>query len=246
MATKTNINKSKNESSEIIYPKNLTAQGILSFPLWNDKDKDERLPEWRQSKGHKPGDYDDRLGGTFFLTKKMVDHIAKYLLEVYLPFTIELNEKTGGKKGFTPEEAEALEQNIRDEDWSEQNLPIKDLSKTDAKNVDDDIVAKFVFYASGGNEISKKLMGKDGAGNLMTLEFGDVEGIPDTDALWWGARNTFRGAFNLNNYVRVIGKIRVPGITAYTRSLHLRSDLPMNWGGGTEDVEALLEDDFED
>ena len=35
MATKT----------EIKYPANLNVQGLLSFPLWNSKDKDERLPK---------------------------------------------------------------------------------------------------------------------------------------------------------------------------------------------------------
>ena len=237
MATKT----------EIKYPANVNVQGILSFPLWSGKDKDERLPKWREQKGYKKGEYDDRLGGTFFLTQKMVDHIKAYILETYLPFTIELN-KNDPKKGFTPEQAEQIEELVKQEDWSESNLPIKDLNDKDVENNDEDIVAKFVFYASGDNDIAKRAVGRNSDGALVALGWDDLEeeGIPDRDTLWWGSRNTFRGGFNLNAYTRKVGKFVVPGITAYTRSLHLRSDLPMTWGGGSEDVEAVLEEDFED
>ena len=246
MATK-NASTTSKAASDIKYPANLNVQGLLSFPLWSNKDKDERLPKWREEKGYKKGEYEDRLGGTLFLTQKMLDHFKKYAIETFLPFAVELN-KSNPKKGFTPEQAEELESLINAEDWSESNLPIKDLNEKDVENNEEDIFAKFVFYASGDNDIAKRVVGRNSEGTLIALDWDDLEdeGIPDRDTLWWGSRNTFRGGFNLNAYTRKVGKFTVPGITAYTRSLHLRSDLPMNWGGGSEDVEAVLEEDFED
>ena len=126
--------------------------------------------------------------------------------------------------------------------------PIADNVRSIIENLgeDTDIVAKLSFSGSGGNEIAKKALGKDEDGGLEVISLDSIEGVGDVDRLWWGARNPFRGAFNLNAYTREIKKgMVVYGISAYSRALYLRTDLPMNFGGGSDD-EAVLEDDFED
>ena len=231
----------------LAYPKNLPVLGQLSFPLWSEDDIDA-LAKWRSEKGYKAGQYPDRIGGSMFLTQGQVDKIQTYLLETFLPFTMQQYADTNGKKGFDQSARDELTKLIMDADWSEANLPIRELNEKDIDNLgeDTDIVAKLSFSGSGGNEISKKALGKDEDGGLEVISLDSVEGIGDVDRLWWGARNPFRGAFNLNAYTREIKKgLVVYGISAYTRALYLRTDLPLNFGGGNDD-EAVLEEDFED
>lgn len=233
------------------FPKNHPVTGLLSFPLWSAADID-RLAAWRAEKGYKAGQYPDKIGGSLFVTQQQVDKIQAYLLETFLPFTVEQYAHSNGSKGFDSEAANELSKLIANEDWSETNLPVRDLSEKDLANLgeDSEYVAKVVFSGAGGNDISKKALARDEDGGLevVSIDFlaEDGHNIGDVDRLWWGAQNTFRGAFNLNAYTRDIKKgVVIHGISAYTRALYLRSDLPLNFGGGNDD-EAVLEEDFED
>ena len=235
--------------STLAYPKNIGVLGQLSFPLWSDEDI-TKLAAWRAEKGFKAGQFPDKVGGSLFLTQGAVDKVQTYLLETFLPFAKEQYAATNGKKGFDQSAIDELTQLIKDNDWSDANLPLRELGKKDVDNLgeDTDIVAKLSFAGSGGNEISKKALALNADGELEVVSLDTVEGIGDTDRLWWGARNPFRGAFNLNAYTRVINEkkgIVVYGISAYTRALYLRSDLELSFGGGNDD-EAVLEDGFED
>jgi len=246
--------KPEAKSGTLQYPKNGTALGVLSFPLWNESDIDA-LAKWRQEKNIKPGQYPDRIGGSLFITQAEVDRVQKYLVEVFVPFTVEQYAHTNGTKGFSPEVAEALIELINAEDWTETNLPIRDLSDKDLENLgeDTDFVAKLVFSGSQGNEIQKKALTREDPDNpkssLVVIDLDSVPGIGDPDRLWWGARNWFKGAFNMNAYTREVQvgkqKVLVHGISAYSRFLYLRTDLEMNFGGGNDD-EQVLEEDFED
>jgi len=238
-------------TATVAYPKNLPVLGQLSFPLWSEEDI-TALALWRAEKGYKAGQYPDRVGGSLFLTQGQVDKVQSYIIDTFLPFTVAQYAATSGKKGFSPEAAKEIEQLVMDADWSEANLPIRELNDKDIENLgeDTDIVAKLSFSGSGGNEISKKALARseaeDRTSDLEVVSLDSVAGIGDPDRLWWGARNWFRGAFNLNAYTREIKKgMVVYGISAYSRALYLRTDLPMNFGGGSDD-EAVLETDFED
>ncbi len=244
MATKKAAPKA---SSTLKFPKNLGVTGILSFPIWNEQDRDVRLPEWRTRKGFKKGRYPDRIGGQLHLTQSEVDKVQKYLLEDFLPFTAEQYEHTKGEKGFDADQIAELTDLISAENWDHTNgfvLPLRHLTDKDQENAGDDIVAKFTFNGSGGKEISKDkvLIRPEADGGLMIQDldaYSDEHPVGDRDSLFWGARNTFRGAFNLNAYTN-----SSVGIAAYTRGLYLRTDLNPTWGGGSDD-ETVLEEDFE-
>lgn len=232
----------------LAFPKNMPVLGQLSFPLWSEEDID-RLAKWRSEKGFSAGQFPDRIGGNLFITQKQVDHIQDYLLKTFLPFSLKQYASTNGKKGFDQDAIDELTELIKNEDWSEKNLPIRELSEKDTDNLGEgtEFVAKFSYSGSGGNEIRKAALGKEDE-DLMVVDLDTVPAAGDTDRLWWGSRNWFRGAFNLNAYTRVVGagkaSLTIYGISAYSRALYLRTDLPMNWGGN--DDEAVLEDDFED
>lgn len=244
-ASKSTPKQSTQAGTRLDYPKNVGVPGILSFPLWSEQDL-PLLSEWRAKRGLRPGKFPDRIGGTLFITQEVVNKVQSYLLDVFLPFTEVLYGHSNGQKGFDAEDRAALADKIGDEDWDlkDYTLPIRDLSTKDRENLtDDSIVAKFVFNGSGGNAISKKALVRDEDGALVatSLDMLTDEGIAhgDEHSLWWGSRNMFRGAFNLNPYTAA-----TTGITAYTRALYLRADLPMQWGGGNDD-DTVLEDDFE-
>ena len=237
----------KETKTQLAYPKNLTVTGQLSFPLWSEDDL-TRLAEWRANRGLKKGKYPDRLGGTLFLNQAQVDKITEYLTGTFLPFVSEQYAATNGDKGLDKDTVLEIEKKVKANDWSMDDylLPIRNLSAKDADNVTEDIVAKWSFGASGGNEIQKKFLGRNADGDLEVIGISAVENVPEDaldgidDTLYWGSRNTFRGAFNLNAY-----EAASTGISAYTRSLYLMTDLPMTWGSGSDD-EEVLEDDFED
>ena len=229
------------------YPANLGLEGVLSFPLWNDHDINTSLPEWRAKKGLKKGKFPDRIGATLLLNQAQVDKAQKYLLDVFLPYITELHE-FNSDKGHSPEDVDTLRALIEAEDWSHEDgviLPLRHLTEKDEENIDDEsIVAKFSFGGSGGNEIARnKVLARDEDGTLIVMDLDSYTDngvkLPALDTLFWGSRNTFRGSFNLNAYSNAS-----TGIGAYTRRLYLRTDLPMFFGGGSDD-ETVLESDFE-
>ena len=224
------------------YPENLGITGVLSFPRLTENHL-LLLKDWRAKKGMSKPKYDERIGGTLFINQKMVDKAQAYLLETILPYGVELNQ-FDESKGFDQDVADALREKIENEDWNSSGdllVPMRDLSEKDLENAPEGAVAKFAFDGSGGNPISVKALVRDEDGALVVTSLDDVEGVPRDieNTLFWGARNTFRGAFNLNPYERAKA-----GISAYTRVLYLRTDLPMVWGGG-DDTETILEEDFE-
>ena len=229
------------------YPENCPGLGYLSFPLWNEADL-ERLKTWRSEKGHKPGKYEDRIGGSLFIKQDVVDKVQSYLIEQFLPFAEAQYAFTDGEKGFDKATTKSLAALIENEDWTELNLPIRDLSDKDIKSLgeDTDYVAKLQFAGSRGQEIIKKAIARID-GDLVVVALSSVPEAGDTDRLWWGSRNIFRAALNMGAYTREVqvGKdtVVVHGISAYARQLYLRTDLPMNWGGS--DDAQVLEDDFE-
>jgi hypothetical protein len=251
--------KTKTEApkSAPAYPENCAVTGNLSFPLWNEGDL-EKLKAWRSEKGISPGKFEDRIGGLLFIKQNMVDKVQSYLLEETLPFAAAQYAYTKGSKGFDKDAIAHLKELIENEDWSENNLPIRELSKKDVENLkktdgeDHEYVAKFQFAGSGGREIAKKALARededDPKSNLEVVKLTDLDDIGDTTRLWWGARNFFRGAFNMNSNTREVQvgkKVEyIYGISAYANRLYLRTDMPMNWGGSDDSV--VLEDDYED
>ena len=242
MATKKTAAKVSAEKPA--FPRNLGVTGILSFPLWTESQLGQ-LKEWRADKGFAKPKFPDVKGGTLFVTQPMVDKIQAYILNELLPYAEALHVYDDGK-GLDPETAATIRERVENEDWTESNdeivIPLRKLTEKDQENLpNEDIVAKFVYRASGGNDISPKALARDEDGTLVVVDLDDLTNVnQETDQLFWGARNTFRGAFNLNPYMAAKS-----GISAYTRALYLRSDLPMSWGGG-DDTETILEDDFED
>lgn len=254
MATSKTTSKATATSSQLSYPENVGVLGVLSFPLWGPKDLD-KLTKWRQEKGHKPGKFPDRIGGELFIKQNQLDSLKKYLTEIFIPFAIQQYAATNGSKGWDQAAADEILEQLKEDNWEDANLPIRELSEKDDANLeelfgeDHGFVAGFSFSGSGGNAIQKKALAVEGENRIVVTLDDLVENgveIGDRDRLWWGSRNFFRGAFNLNAYTREVKKnVTVYGISAYTRALYLRSDLPMSFGGGSDD-DVVLEDDYED
>jgi len=220
------------------YPKNLTIDGILSFPLTSDADL-AALKEWRVERKISKPKYPDKIGASLLLNQKQLDKAVEYLTKVYLPFVDVLYADTDGEKGIPPELTAVLLEQAKKQDWSDSNMPIRALTAKDIENLpSDDIVAKIKFSGPYEADMGKKALIKDEDGSTIAIKLEDVdlpESRKDYNQLWWGAGWHFRVALRLNAF-----DTASVGVSAYGATLYLLPSLGMPVSGGGD--AAVIED----
>lgn len=241
MATKT----------EIEWPDNLNVQGLLSFPIKSAYEIGQ-LIEWRKKKNIKKPKFPDKVGASLLLKQGQHDKAVEHLLEMYVPFIDTLYRETDGEKGFEPNEVKRLLRLVKAQDWSESNLPIRDLTDKDVENnggEDCPYVSKISFKGPYEGDLHvKSIVRVNGTPKVMTLDdMGEngyelPDGMSDTTKLWWGARWNFRVNLRLNAF----DSPRGTGVTAYGRTLYLLPELglPVLSGNGADN--AVIAEDGDD
>ena len=233
-------------ASKIEYPKNLTIQGLLSFPIKSEKEI-EALAEWREKKDIKKPKFPDKIGGSLFLNEANYEKAVKYLEEVYLPFVDTLYKETNGSKGIEPDLVKGLMKQVKARKWvgddKKPNLPIRDLNAKDKENLGDfDAVAKIKFAGPYEADIAiKAIVQPEGEDRQVVtiaslIEDGVIpESRQDVDTLWWGAGWNFRTSLRMNAFDSAS-----VGVSAYSQTLYLlpHLGLPVSSGGDA----AILED----
>lgn len=233
-------------ASKIEYPKNLTIQGLLSFPIKSEKEI-EALAEWREKKNIKKPKFPDKIGGSLFLNEANYEKAVKYLEEVYLPFVDTLYKETNGSKGIEPDLVKRLMKQVKARKWvgddKKPNLPIRDLNAKDKENLGDfDAVAKIKFAGPYEADIAiKAIVQPEGEDRQVVtiaslIEDGVIpESRQDVDTLWWGAGWNFRTSLRMNAFDSAS-----VGVSAYSQTLYLlpHLGLPVSSGGDA----AILED----
>ena len=231
---------------KIEYPKNLTIQGLLSFPIKSEKEI-EALAEWREKKNIKKPKFPDKIGGSLFLNEANYEKAVKYLEEVYLPFVDTLYKETNGSKGIEPDLVKRLMKQVKARKWvgddKKPNLPIRDLNAKDKENLGDfDAVAKIKFAGPYEADIAiKAIVQPEGEDRQVVtiaslIEDGVIpESRQDVDTLWWGAGWNFRTSLRMNAFDSAS-----VGVSAYSQTLYLlpHLGLPVSSGGDA----AILED----
>jgi len=239
--------------AEIEYPKNLNVNGIMSFPLYTVENINQ-LQEWRSRKGIPKPRFDDRISLTLLLTQAQHDRVKNYLLETYLPFAATLQAQTDKKKGIDPKLIAKLVKLVEAEDWSEKNLPIRDLNERDVENIEKneygDIVSKMKI--SGPPEQKpiglKALFREDDLPETEPLEVVPLSSVThlmheqtDHTALWWGAGWPFRVNVRFNAF-----EAQGYGVSAYTNMAYLQAHRELRQFGGAQDADVLADgDDWE-
>ena len=233
-------------ASKIEYPKNLTIQGLLSFPIKSEKEI-EALAEWREKKNIKKPKFPDKIGGSLFLNEANYEKAVKYLEEVYLPFVDTLYKETNGSKGIEPDLVKGLMKQVKARKWvgddKKPNLPIRELNAKDKENLGDfDAVAKIKFAGPYEADIViKAIIQPEGEDRQVAtisslIEDGVIpESRQDVDTLWWGAGWNFRTSLRMNAFDSAS-----VGVSAYSQTLYLlpHLGLPVSSGGDA----AILED----
>lgn len=240
---------------KIEWPKNLTIQGQLTFPLPTEQSLKD-VVEWRQKKGIKAPKFKDRIGGGLLLTQAGLNKAQTYLVETYLPFVDTLYKDTDGEKGIDPKLVKKLLDRAKAGQWlngeDKPDMPIRDLKDKDRENVDEKYVAKIQF--SGPHEsvnngeivFSSVVYSSDGQQTITPLQ--DLiddgiipEGRGDFHRLWWGAGWNFRTGLRFNAY-----DTSGVGVSAYAQKLYLLPHLGLPVSGGS-DADVIEDgDDWED
>jgi hypothetical protein len=236
-------------ANKIEYPKNINVSGLMAFPLWNEGNIDQ-LQEWRVRKNLPKPRFADRIGFGLMLNQEQHDRVVSNLTKVYLPFAKTLKKVSGGDKGIDPILIGKLEKLVKEEDWSESNLPIRNLNERDiennAKNGIEGIVSKLrVAGPSEDKPITRKALVKGDGDDVEVVPISSIADRlgeqTDPDALWWGASWPFKtnvrfNAFNAANF----------GVSAYVRTAYLLADLELPLFGGN-DADVLEDgDDWSD
>ena len=232
---------------QIDWPKNLVAQGLLSFPLPTAQSLKD-VVEWRAKKGIPKPKFKDKIGGSLLLTQTAFTRAQTHLVEVYLPFVKELYKLTDGEKGIAPDLVDQLLKRAKKGEWlndeGKPDMPIRPLKDKDKENVDDKYVGKLTFQGphesvnDGNIEYAAILVGPEGQRVVSLDDLRDDEILPssrqDETVLWWGANWTFRGSFRLNAY-----DTNGFGVSAYTQKLWLLPDkgMPVSNSGDADVLE---------
>lgn len=238
---------------EITWPKNLTLNGQLSFPIKSDEEI-ERVVQWRLEKGIPKPDYADRIGASLFLNQEQHDRAVKYLETVYLPFAATLHGLTNGEKGIDPEVIKELQDQVKKREWllkvgrkSKPNLPIRPLTEGDKKNAPDWAVSKIKFNGPYESSMTIKAIVKDEDGTQLvsTIEALPVGALPenanDPSALWFGAGWPFRVSLRFNAFDTTNA-----GVSAYGGVLYLLAFEELPVFGNSSDADVLQDgDDWE-
>lgn len=232
--------------AKIDYPENLNVQGIMAFPLYS-LGNIEQMKKWRLDKKQGDPRYPDRIGASLLLTQPQHDKIVKNLREVYLPFARTLKKVSGGEKGIDPALIVKLEKLVKEEDWSETNLPIRNLNDRDLesneKNGIEGIVSKLrVAGPPQEKPITRKALVREDPDDPTSIGVVSIKEIEDRlgeqtdiDALWWGSGWPFKTQIRFNAFVS-----QSFGVTAYVRTVYLLGDKELRTFGAGDS--AILED----
>jgi hypothetical protein len=231
--------------TDIVYPDNINVNGLLSFPVYTE-DNIAQLKEWRTKRGIAAPRFPDRIGFQMLLTQAQHDKVVANLQKVYLPFARTLQSASDKKKGIDPKLVVKLEALVKAQDWSENNLPIRELTEKDQANLEknniEGIVSKLKVAgpANDGPITIKALFKEDDETQLAVTTLSAVhdllpEGQQDQTALWWGASWPFKTSVRFNAYSAANF-----GVAAYVRTAYLfaNQELPV-FGAGDA---AVLED----
>lgn len=236
-------------NTKIEWPKNLVLTGGLSFPI-KSEDEIKLLQEWRAEKKLKKPKYADKIGVTLLLKEPQLEKIVKHLEDVYLPFVDVLYKNTDGEKGVEPEVVAALLKQVKARDWSDKNLPIRELTAKDIENNGGDecpYIAKVKI--NGPYESSFKVAAKIVREGQVSeiVEVNEIEDygfdVPDnyldTEKLWWGAGATIQVSLRFNAF-----DTANTGVSAYGNKLYLLPHLGLpTFGGGSSDADVVDEGD---
>jgi len=217
------------------YPKTCVATGILSFPISSEADL-VALKQWRTDRKIAKPKFPDKISGNILITKETYDKVRKYLEEVYLPFVNVLHADTDGEKGLDKATVAELLKQVKAEDWSNSNFPIRPLTQKDKDNrPSEDLIYKIKFSGPYEADFAKKALIKvDGVKTPVPLSTIDLpDSRKDINALWWGAGWTFQIGMRMNAFESATGT----GVTAYVPTLYLIPELGLPiQGGGDADV----------
>lgn len=233
-------------NTRIEYPKNLTIQGQLAFPIKSEEEI-AALAEWRTKKNIKKPKFPDKIGGWLILNQLNYDKAIEYLENTYLPFVDTLYKETNGDKGVAPDVNKAFMAQVKKKIWldsdNKPNLPIRELNDKDRDNLRGyPGVAKIKFSGPYEESIGVKAIIQSSEGersvvSIQSLIDDDIipEGRGDVDRLWWGAGWNFRTSLRMNAYDSA-----TQGVTAYAQTLYLLPHLGLPVSGGGD--AAVLED----
>lgn len=238
-------------TNKVIYPANLNVMGRMSFPLYSEENI-EQLKEWRTRRNVAKPKYDDRVGFALYITQAQEDRVCANLLDVYLPFASTLQAETNKEKGIDPKLVAKLVKLVEARDWTEKNLPIRELNDKDVENLEkngiDNIVSKISVAGPQTQPIKRKaIVNRDGDQIVVGLDDEQVreklESIEraDSDALWWGSLWPFKTQVRFNAY-----DAAKYGVSAYVNTAYLFADQELITFSGSD--AAILEDgdDWED
>lgn len=233
-------------SQKIEYPKNLTVQGQLSFPI-KSKAEIEALKDWREKKGIKKPKFADKIGASLILNQANYDKAVEYLVATYLPFVDTLYKDTNGDKGIEPSLVKALLEQAKKKVWvgadGKPNLPIRELNDKDKENLGEyPGVAKIKFAGPYEEDLGVKAIVQPAGGSREVVTIASLiedkvipAGREDVNRLWWGAGWNFRTNLRMNAFDSAS-----VGVTAYSQTLYLLPHLGLPVSGGGD--AAVLED----
>lgn len=237
--------------NKLAYPNNIIVQGTMAFPIKSEEEI-VALKEWREGKGIKKPKYPDRIGGNLLIKEKTLERIANYLESTYIPFIDDL--RAAKKSDMEPEDQQMLLDLVKARDWSDKNLPIRELTPKDIEsNGGDDcpFAAKIKFQGPYKKSLPVKYVVQDENGKQQVVEFNELgdygvelpKGSDDPDKLWFGSGWPFRVSFHMNAYNQ-----NDPGITAYANEIYLLTymDLPVFTSNNDDAVVAEDGDDWSD
>ena len=233
-------------AQKIEYPKNLTVQGLLSFPI-KSEDEIEKLVEWREKKNIKKPKFPDKIGGSLILNQSNYDKAVEYLEKTYLPFVDTLYKDTNGDKGIEPALVKSLLEQVKKRNWlaadGKPNLPLRELNDKDRENLGDfPGVAKIKFSGPYEENLGVKAIVQPAGGDRMVVSIQSLiedgiipESRHDVNSLWWGAGWQFRTNLRMNAFDSAS-----VGVTGYAQTIYLLPHLGLPVSGGGD--AAVLED----
>lgn len=233
---------------KIQYPDNLNVQGLLSYPIKSENEI-VQLKEWRESKKMKKPKFPDKVGVNLLLKPAQYDKVVEHLEKVYVPFIDTLYKETDGDKGLEPEIVKGLLEKVKTRNWSDADLPIRDLTEKDIENnggEDSPFVAKISIKGPFEADFKVKALVRDSQDRLQVVELNELEDhgfdLPDNHRdekkLWWGSSWNFRTSIRFNAFESARGE----GVTAYGQTLYLLPHLGLPIFGGNSDAAVIMDE----
>ena len=237
-------------ATKIEYPRNLTLQGQLQFPLKSEAEI-EAVKEWRNKKGHKKPKFADKIGASILVNQVNADRFIEYFEKTFIPFVETLYKDTDGDKGVDADARKLLLAQVKKRQWlgedGKPNLPIRDLSEKELEQLGDNpngYVAKIRFQGPWQKDLGvKAILIEDERQVTHDLDYLNDEGIlpdgyTDSSKLWWGSGWTFRVSMRLHAY-----ETASTGVSGYVNTLYLLPHLGLPTFSGSEDADVLEDGD---